>query len=86
MKFNRKRYWFVAYTANTADGKSISGSCSVISNCGKHLNLEYFYDYMLKDQNREKKYDIKEVVITNFIELSESDYHQLFEKYNNETT
>ena len=69
-----KRYFIVFYSCQSKEG-NYSGHVDVTTELGLYVNRKGF----TSDLIAESKYKITSVIITNIIELNESDYLDWFE-------
>ena len=76
--FKIKRYFFIHYTAIRKDNHAIDGNISITNNSGRMFNQEEVIEKMIESMN------LKSFVISNIIELSRTDYKDLYKSYTNE--
>lgn len=67
-----KRYFAVSYVATNKNGAQITGACNFEVFEGKHLSRKNAISWIINNNENEQ---VKNVVITFFTELSESDYN-----------
>lgn len=70
---DKTRYFYIVYNAVVNDRQNING-CSSVTTDGTYFNLWDFNNVMIKQLNA------RSIVVNNIIELSESDFNDLYKK------